>query len=65
MYDDLDGIMGELEADIDIIEAVILNGRNEKANIYLREAKFAICCALSSMSDAMFEIATSTTDFDD
>lgn len=65
IYDDLNGIMGELEADVAIIETVILNGRNEKANIYLGEAMIAINRALASMSDAVFEITTSPTYFDD
>lgn len=62
MYEELDGMMGELEADAAILKTMILNGNNEKANIYLQESIVAIDRALASMSDAVFEICTSTTD---
>lgn len=62
MYEELGGMMGELEADAAILETMILNGKNEKANIYLQESIVAIDRALASMSDAVFEICTSTTD---
>ena len=57
--EDLGVIAGELEADAAILETIILNSENEKANFYLRESITAINCALSSVSDALFEITTS------
>ena len=65
IYENLGRMMGELEADIAELEMVILNGKNEKANRYLRESVVAIRHALASMSDAVFEITTSPTYFDD
>lgn len=41
---------------------MVLNGRNEKANRYLREAALEIRHALSDLSDALFEITTSSED---
>lgn len=38
---------------------LILNGKNEKANRYLRESVVAIRHALASMSVAVFEVTTS------
>lgn len=57
--EDLGSMTGELEADAAILETIILNSENEKANIYLRESIVAINRALSSMSDALLEITTS------
>ena len=57
--EDLGVIAGELEADAAILETIILNSENEKANFYLRESITAINRALSSVSDALFEITTS------
>ena len=65
MYDELGEMMGELEADADILEMVILNGKNEKANIYLRDAITLIKRAVSDMSDAVFEVSTSQFEEDD
>ena len=43
---------------------MVLNGRNEKANRYLREAALEIRHALSDLSDALFEITTSSENID-
>ena len=60
VYDDLGGMMGELEFDVSLLETMILNGKNEKANRYLREAATEIRHALSDLSDAEFDICTSS-----
>ncbi len=60
VYDDLGGMMGELEFDISLLETMILNGKNEKANRYLKEATDEIRHALSDLSDAEFDICTSS-----
>ena len=44
---------------------MILNGKNEKANRYLRAAALEIRHALSDLSDALFELTTSPEDIDD
>ena len=44
------------------LHTMILNGKNEKANRYLREAAIEIRHALS---DALFEITTSPEDIED
>lgn len=60
VYDDLGGMMGELEFDLSLIEMMIQNGKNEKANRYLKEAAAEIRHALSDLSDAEFDICTSS-----
>ena len=60
VYDDLGGMMGELEFDISLLETMTLNGKNEKANRYLKEAAAEIRHALSDLSDAEFDICTSS-----
>ena len=60
VYDDLGGMMGELEINLSLIEMMILNGKNEKANRYLREAATEIRHARSDLSDAEFDICTSS-----
>lgn len=64
-YESLGGIMGELEGDVSEIETMILNGKCEKGNRYLREAVTAINRALSSLSDALFEVTTTVIDDDE
>lgn len=59
-YDDLAGMMGELEFDVSLLETMIRNGKNEKANRYLKEAATEIRHALSDLSDAEFDICTSS-----
>ena len=57
--------MGDLEFGESVLETMILNGKNEKANRYLREAALEIRHALSDLSDALFEITTSPEDIED
>jgi hypothetical protein len=64
-YEDLGQLMGDLEFGESMLETMILNGKNEKANRYLREAALEIRHALSDLSDALFEINTSPEDIDD
>ena len=62
IYEDLGHLMGDLEFGESLLETMILNGKNEKANRYLREAAIEIRHALS---DALFEITTSPEDIED
>ena len=57
--------MGDLEFGESVLETMILNGKNEKANRYLREAALKIRHALSDLSDALFEITKSPEDIED
>ncbi|MDD3370119.1 MAG: hypothetical protein PHP50_14775 [Lachnospiraceae bacterium] len=63
MYDDLIDVMGDLEADTMIMESLLLNGKNEKANRYLKCALEEMRRALSYMSDAEFEITTTPENY--
>jgi len=65
IYEDLGQLMGDLEFGESLLETMILNGKNEKANRYLREAALEIRNALSDLSDALFELTTSPEDIDD
>lgn len=65
IYEDLGQLMGDLEFGETLLETMIVNGRNEKANRYLREAALEIRHALSELSDALFEITTSPEDIDE
>ena len=65
IYEDLGELMGDLEFGESLLETMILNGSNEKANRYLREAALEIRHALSDLSDALFEITTSPEDIGD
>ncbi len=65
IYEDLGHLMGDLEFGESLLETMILNGKNEKANRYLREAALEISHALSDLSDALFEITTTLEDTDD
>ena len=65
IYEDLGHLMGDLEFGESVPETMILNGKNEKANRYLREAALEIRHALSDLSDALFEITTSPEDIED
>ena len=65
IYEDLGHLMGDLEFGESLLETMILNGKNEKANRYLREAALEIRYALSDLSDALFEITTTPEDIDD
>ena len=64
-YEDLGHLMGDLEFGESMLVTMILNGKNEKANRYLREAALEIRHALSDLSDALFEITTSPEDIED
>ena len=65
IYEDLGHLMGDLEFGESVLETMILNGKNEKANRYLREAALEIRHALSDLSDALFEITTTLENTDD
>ena len=65
IYEDLGHLMGELDFGESLLETMILNGKNEEANRYLREAALEIRHALSNLSDALFEITTSPEEIDD
>ena len=65
IYEDLGQLMGDLEFGESLLETMILNGKNEKTNRYLREAVLEIRHALSDLSDALFELTTSPEDIDD
>ena len=65
IYEDLGELTGDLEFGETLLETMILNGSNEKANRYLREAALEIRHALSDLSDALFEITTSPEDIGD
>ena len=60
VYDDLGTMMGELEFDLTLLDMMVSNGKNEKANRYLKEAASEIRHALSDLSDAEFDITTSS-----
>lgn len=66
IYEDLGELMGDLEFGETLLETMVLNGSNEKANRYLREAALEIRHKhLSDLSDALFEITTSPEDIGD
>ncbi len=65
IYDDLAGVMSDLAVGVEILETMILNGGNGKANRYLENAIQEMKSALSDMSDAEFEITTSPVEFDE
>ena len=60
VYDDIGTMMGELEFDLTLLNMMIQNGKNEEANRYLKEAAAEIRHALSDLSDAEFDICTSS-----
>ena len=66
IYDDLTGVMTDLEIGIEVLETMILNGGSQKVNGYLREAIDGMKKALSYMSDADFEVTTTPViDYED
>ena len=65
IYEELGDLMADLEFGKSMIETMILNGKNQRANQYLREAALELRHALSDLSDALFEITTSPEDIDD
>ncbi len=64
IYEELGDLMADLEFGKSMIETMILNGKNQRANQYLREAALELRHALSDLSDALFEITTSPEDID-
>ena len=64
IYEELGDLMADLEFGESLIETMILNGKNQRANQYLREAALELRHALSDLSDALFEITTSPEDID-
>ena len=65
IYEELGDLMADLEFGKSMIETMILNGKNQRANQYLREAALELRHALSDLSDALFEITTSPEDIND
>ena len=59
-YDELTGIISELEFNTDFLENIAANGKNDKANRYIRNAVEELRHALSDLSDADFEASTSS-----
>ena len=55
IYEELGNLMADLEFGKSMIETMILNGKNQRANQYLREAALELRHALSDLSDALFE----------
>ena len=64
IYEELGNLMADLEFGTSLIETMILNGKNQRANQYLREAALELRHALSDLSDALFEITTSPEEID-
>ena len=64
IYEELGDLMADLEFGKSMIETMILNGKNQRANQYLREAALELRHALSDLSDALLEITTSPEDID-
>ena len=59
IYDDFLEIKTVLEADVYLLETIILNGKNEDVNKYLERAIPEMRKSLSYMSDVEFELFTS------
>ena len=55
IYEGIESIMGEPEADEAVIETMILNGKDERVNRKLQDAVMEIKHALSDLSDALFD----------
>lgn len=62
IYDEFFEVKRDLEIGVDLIENIILNGKNDNANKYLKQALPEMKKALSYMSDAEFELCTSPTE---
>lgn len=58
-HEEVASIMSDLEIGESILEMMVLNGKNEKINRYLKEAMAEMRHALSDLSDAEFEMTTS------
>ena len=59
-YDELTAIIGELDFNADLLENIAANGKNEKANRYIKNVVESLRHALSDLSDADFEASTSS-----
>lgn len=62
LYENLGSIISDLEFAEEMIQMMVMNGRCESGNRYLREAAIEIRHALSDLSDALFQISTSPSD---
>lgn len=62
IYDEFFEVKRDLEIGVDLIENIILNGKNDNANKYLKQALPEMKKALYYMSDAEFELCTSPTE---
>ena len=65
IYDEIYQVKGDLEFGVAVLETVLLNGKNEIANRYLKSALLEIRHALSDLSDAEFEISTAPDEDED
>lgn len=65
VYDELYGMPDGIQTDIEFLELMLLNGHNEKANRYIREAIPYLKRAAAILSDAEFEITTSPREDDE
>ena len=65
IYDEIYQVKGDLEFGEAVLETVLLNGKNEIANRYLKSALLEIRHALSDLSDAEFEISTTPDEGED
>lgn len=61
-YKELGSLIRDLDADIEILECMTMNGKNEKAHICLMGAKLAIQNALSNVSEALLEVTAFAED---
>jgi len=62
IYDEFVKVKRDLDIGLDMLELVLLNGKNEDVNKYIRRAMPELRRALSDMSDAEFELYTSPSD---
>lgn len=59
IYEKFLEVKRDLDTGMDMLELVLLNGKNEDVNKYIRRALPELRRALSYMSDAEFEMFTS------
>lgn len=65
IYKEIYQVKGNLEFGVAVLETVLLNGKNDIANRYLKSALQEIRQALSDLSDAEFEISTTPDEDED
>ena len=65
IYKEIYQVKGDLEFGVAVLETVLLNGKNDIANRYLKSALQEIRQALSDLSDAEFEISTTPDEDED